>query len=110
MRHRARGMEEALNWLVQNQGCLVELILETDTYLTAQERKQLNAVHNGIVTLIPEVINQDESNSGNKKSIDLTKNMEALFMDYFKHAKGQEPNSEIMDLFIEILAEDEEKN
>ena len=74
------------------------------------ERKQLNAAHNGIVSLIPEVINQDELKTSNKKSIDLSKNMDTLFREYFKHTKGQEPNSEIMELFSEILAEDEEKN
>jgi exonuclease SbcD len=33
--------------------------------------------------------------------------MNDLFRDYFKHAKGQEPNEEIMELFAEILSEDE---
>jgi exonuclease SbcD len=79
----------------------------TDTYLTAQERKQLSAAHNGIVTIIPEVKNASEFSGGNKKSIDLTKTMEELFTDYFRHEKGQEPNEEIMKLFIEILAEEE---
>jgi exonuclease SbcD len=33
--------------------------------------------------------------------------MEELFRDYFKHEKGQEPGEELMNLFTEILAEDE---
>ena len=108
LRKRAEGMEEALAWLTENEGCLVELTMVTDTYLTAQERKQLSAAHDGIVTIIPEVNNASEFSGGNKKSIDLTKTMEELFTDYFRHKKGQEPNDEIMKLFTEILAEDDE--
>ncbi len=107
LRKRAEGIDEALSWLIENPDFLVELTMVTDTYLTAQERKQLSAAHNGIVTIIPEVRNADEFHSGSKKGIDLTRNMEELFTDYFRHSKGQEPNEEIMKLFTEILAEEE---
>lgn len=106
LRHRAEGMEDALVWLTSNPGFLVELTLVTDTYLTARERKQLNAAHSGIVTIIPEVTNPGEQKPSNKTNIDLSRNMEELFKDYFKYAKGQEPNNEIMGLFTEILAEE----
>jgi exonuclease SbcD len=107
-RYRAEGMEDALQWLGNNQDCLVELTMVTETFLTAQERKQLGTAHSGIVTIIPEVKNSDEFTSKQTKSIDLTKNMNTLFRDYFKYAKGQEPNAEIMELFTEILAEENE--
>lgn len=106
LRKRAEGMDEAIQWLTENSDCLVELTMVTDTYLTAQERKQLSAAHNGIVTIIPEVKNTSDLVTGNKKSIDLTKNIEELFTDYFRHEKGQDPNEEIMKLFTEILAEE----
>lgn len=109
LRKRAEGMDEALQWLIENPDCLAELTMVTDTYLTAQERKQLSATHQGIVAIIPEVRNTTQYQSGSKKGIDLTKNMEELFTDYFRHSKGQEPNEEVMKLFTEILAEDEEK-
>ena len=109
LRKRADGIDEALMWLSENQDCLVELTMVTNTYLTAQERKQLYSIHNGIVVLIPEVRNGIEFPSGNKKSIDLTKNMEELFADYFRHTKGQEPNAEILRLFTEILGEEDEE-
>jgi exonuclease SbcD len=108
LRKRAEGMEEALQWLSENQDCLAELTMVTDTYLTAQERKRLSSAHNGIVTIIPEVKNAIGLSSGNRKSIDLTKNMEELFVDYFRHSKGQAPNEELMKLFSEILALDDE--
>ena len=110
LRKRAEGIDEAMLWLTENPDCLVELTMVTDTYLTAQERKQLTAAHNGIVTIIPEVRNSAEFQTGNRKAIDLTRNMEELFTDYFRHKnKGQEPNEEIMKLFAEILAEEDEK-
>lgn len=108
LRKRAEGIDEALLWLTENTNCLVELTMITDTYLTAQERKQLSAAHNGIVTIIPEVKNASEFSGGNKNSIDLTKTMEELFTDYFRHEKGQNPNAEVMKLFTEILAEEED--
>jgi exonuclease SbcD len=108
LRKRAEGLEDALLWLAENQECLVELTLVTDTFLTALERKQLNAAHSGIVTIIPEVIHADDLIDTNQKKIDLTRSMEELFRDYFKHEKGQEPNDELMNLFTEILAEDSE--
>jgi len=108
LRKRAEGIEEALQWLTENPDCLAELTMVTDTYLTAQERKQLNGVHKGIVTIIPEVKNATGLSSGAKKGIDLTRNMEELFTDYFRHSKGQEPNAELMSLFTELLAQEEE--
>ena len=106
LRKRAEGMEEALVWLADNQDSLVELTLVTDTYLTAMERKSLAAAHNGIIAIIPEVKGGIELNQGKTKNIDLTKSMDELFADYFRHKKGQEPNDEILKLFTEIMAEE----
>lgn len=108
LRKKAQGMEEALQWLTENRDALVELTLVTDTFLTAMDRRKLNAVHPGIVSLIPEVANANDLMGHPQKQIDLNQSMEALFRDYFIHGKGQEPNEEIMQLFNEILAEEEE--
>jgi exonuclease SbcD len=108
LRKRAEGMADALQWLIENPDCLVELTMVTDNFLTAMERKHLSAVHPGIVTIIPEVTNASDVTGGSKKTIDLTRSMEELFRDYFRHEKGQEANEEIIQLFTEILAEDEQ--
>ena len=107
LRKRAEGMEEALQWLSENQEALVELTLVTENYLTANDRKQLNKAHAGIVSIIPEVTNPDNLVGNQQKQIDLSRSMEELFHDYFMHEKGQEPNDEIKRLFTEILAEEE---
>ena len=106
LRKKAIGMEEAISWLTENQDSLVELTLVTDNFLTAQERKQLSATHNGIISIIPEVKNAADLTGNGRQNIDLSKNMEELFTDYFRHEKGQEPNNELLKLFKEILAEE----
>lgn len=109
LRKKAIGMEEAIEWLMENQDSLVELTLVTDTFLTAAERKQLSSVHSGIISIIPEVKNEGDLTGSGRQSIDLSKSMEKLFVDYFRYEKGQEPNEEIMKLFNEILAEEDEQ-
>lgn len=108
LRKRAEGIEEALQWLAENPDCLCELTMVTETYLTAHERKRLSLAHNGIVTIVPEVKNATGVSSGSKKSIDLSKSMEDLFAEYFRHTKGHAPNADVMALFTELLAENEE--
>ncbi len=107
LRFRAEGVDAALEWLLQNQDSLVELTLETNNFLTAAERKQLNAAHDGIVALIPVVKNTRAAETFSRKNIDPGKSMDALFREYFQFAKGQEPNDEIIQLFTEILAGEE---
>jgi exonuclease SbcD len=109
LRFRAEGVTAAMEWLQQNPDCLVELTLATDNFLTAAERKQLNLIHDGIVALIPEVKNTGAAETFSRKNIDPGKSMDTLFREYFQFAKGQEPNDEIMGLFVELLAQEEEK-
>ena len=93
----------AVEWLSENQNALVELTLESDSFLKADERKLIYQTHNGIIHLIPKVKNQ-EIETVEYKFADQTKDMKELFADYFKSKNGnQEPNDEIKDLFNEIL-------
>lgn len=93
----------AVEWLNENQNALVELTLESDSFLKADERKLIYQAHDGIIHLIPKVKNQ-EVETVEYKFADQTKDMKELFADYFKSKNGnQEPNDEIKDLFNEIL-------
>ncbi len=109
LRKRANGIEEAVEWLTENQEALVELTLVTNTFITPLERRKLNSAHHGIVTIIPEVINHDLRVENRQKQIDLNRRMESLFSDYFTHENGQEPSDDIMNIFREILAEEDEE-
>jgi exonuclease SbcD len=104
-RKRAESMDEAILWLMENPDCLVELTMATETYLTAAERKRLFTAHERIVMLIPDVKNRNELQMGNDNNIDLTKSIEELFIEYFRHARGQEPNENLLKLLKEVLSE-----
>ncbi len=108
LRYRAKNLDDALAWLGDHQNALVELTLVSDNFITANDRKQLQNIHKGIISIIPE-INNPEILQQKSSSLDLTKDMHELFNDYFLHAKGQLPNERLTTLFKEILAEEDNK-
>src|SRR5690606_33043036 len=96
-------VDDAVNWLLENPDTLVELTMETDTFLTTDERKAIFQAHSGIVHLIPKVKNSDLDKIS-AKEINLNQDIKDLFKDYFKSKNAnQEPNNELMDLFNEVL-------
>ncbi|TLX72429.1 exonuclease subunit SbcD [Labilibacter sediminis] len=104
---KALGIDDAIVKLTENNHHLIELTLETETYITAEERRRLNKIHTGIITLIPQVKKGHLNDDSTHKNIDINKGMKELFMDYFKHANGQEPNESILNLLSEVIAEKE---
>ncbi|MDH6252254.1 exonuclease SbcD [Chryseobacterium sp. H1D6B] len=97
------SVENTIHWLNENPNALVELTLESETFLKAEERKRIYQSHNGIVYLIPKVKNQDFDHA-QLNEINLDKDIQALFQDYFKSKNGgQEANEDLMNLFNEIL-------
>lgn len=97
------SIEKTVEWLTTNQETFVELTLESETFLTADERKLLYQSHNGIVHLIPKVKNQ-ELNETKLRDINLNQDIQSLFRDYFKSKNaGQDANEELINLFNEIL-------
>lgn len=107
LRKRAQNINEALEWLAQNQEALVELTMVTDQFLTADDRKKLINAHPGIVSVIPELKNTDLLNTQSSHNIDLSKDLESLFKVYFQHEKGQMPGEGMLNLFREVLSEDD---
>ncbi len=96
-------VENAIEWLSENQNTFVELTLESETYLKAEERKMINNAHHGIVHLIPKFKNQ-EFNQKQLHDINLNQDIQSLFKDYFKSKNNaQEPNEDLLNLFNEIL-------
>ena len=96
-------VEKAIEWLTENQNTFVELTLESETYLKAEERKMISNAHHGIVHLIPKVKNQ-EFNQKQLHDINLNQDIQSLFKDYFKSKNNtQEPNEDLLNLFNEIL-------
>lgn len=98
------SIEIAVDWLHNNKDSLVELTLESDSFLKAEDRKMLYQSHDGIVHLIPKVKNAQIDESFKSKEINLNQNIKELFQDYFKTKnQNQTPNQELMNLFDEIL-------
>ena len=88
----------------------MELTIVSNTYLSASEKKKLYDAHDGIITLIPEITDQEIMNSLHQKRIDLSKDINSLFEQYFKFKnKGQEPSEGIKSLFREVLGHKGEK-
>lgn len=99
-------VSEAVIWLQAHPDSLVELTLKTDHFLSAKDRKLLYDAHPGIVNLIPQLTNPELIQSTTSQ-IDLSKDMEGLFADYFTHKHGQAPNEALMAVFREMLGEED---
>ena len=96
------SVEKTVNWLMENQNSFVEITLESETFLKAEERKQIYQSHPGIVHLIPKVKNQ-EIFENQVQEINLNQDILPLFRDYFKSKNaGQKPNEDLINLFNEI--------
>lgn len=96
------SVEKTVEWLTENPNSLVEITLESETFLKVEERKLIYQSHAGIVHLIPKVKSQ-ENFSSEFKEINLGKDLLPLFKDYFKSKNaGQEANEDLINLFQEI--------
>lgn len=97
------SVEDTVRWLNENPNTFIELTLESETFLTADERKMIYQSHSGIVHLIPKIKNSEMTGQEHYE-INLNQDIGVLFKDYFKSKNGgQEANEELMDLFNEIL-------
>lgn len=106
LRKNASNMADAESWLNENKDCLVELSIETEAYLTADERKFLHKLHPGIITIIPQLKHSKTASGKTEQQIDLQKSINELFSEYFEHKMGQAPNDDLIGIFNEIMAED----
>ena len=97
------SIDTAVEWLTSNQESLVELTLESDTFLKAEDRKLLYQTHQRIIHLIPKITG-DKQIENLEHKVNLNQDMPTLFSDYFKSKNnGQSPNNDILNLFAEIL-------
>lgn len=105
-RKQFSSTEAALEWLAANQDCYVELYLETESYISATDRRAIMEAHPRIVGPIPlpkRIAGEVEKASF---ATELEKSREALFRDYFLKEKQVEPSQELMDLFLEVIGKE----
>lgn len=99
----------AVEWLRQNQDGYVELSIETEQYISAEDRKLLLAAHPRVVGPIPVFKDQGRMEAAQARKIDLGRGMEALFRDYYLREKGEEASADIMALLREVMGKEVEE-
>jgi exonuclease SbcD len=104
-----KSVLQAVQWLEHNQHFLVEVSIESDTYLTAEERKHLLMSHDGIIDIIPIVSSEIDSAGVQPAARDLSKSVEDLFIDFFLHETKQRPNKEMISLLREVMQTEDEQ-
>ena len=95
-------IDKAVKWLSENQESLIELTIQSDDFLSAEERKKLKNAHKYIINIIPDV-KSEKIDKVSIETIDINKSMEDLFKDYFLFKKGQKPDKDLLDLFKEVM-------
>jgi exonuclease SbcD len=106
-RGKFESVEDALNWLQENEDDLVEITIVSDNYLEAADKKRLNEAHTGLIQIIPQIRRINEAEQATE--IDLSLSVEKLFEEYFKSKnKGQEPSEGLMEVLREVLGTEEE--
>lgn len=102
--HRKRFdcIDLAVEWLLENPYCLVELTLVSDTFFTTQDLKKIHESHDGIIFIIP-IVNKSDISESDTPRVNLEQDIQGLFKDYFVSKHKQEPNDELLDLFNEII-------
>lgn len=108
VRGKFEDIDEAVQWLNAHAEDYVELYIRSDTYISTEDRKRLVEAHERMVGPIPEFTSEAVFEQTGKREIDLSRSMEEIFADYFKHARGQAPSDELMGLFKEVLGTEDE--
>lgn len=101
------NLASTLSWLEQNPSCFVEITYVTETSIDASTRKAILKAHDGVVNLIPQLQNPSGQENFTLHVDDLEKDMESLFRMYYQSEKGQEPNAELLELFKEIISQND---
>lgn len=103
------SIDTAVEWLSENQENYVELTIKSDTYLTAIDQKRLYSAHSRIIGIIP-MVKLVKGDAQADERIDLQENMMDLFKKYFVMKKGgQVPGENIVSLFAEVIASEEDE-
>jgi exonuclease SbcD len=104
--HKKRfgSIADAIAWLNENPETIVELGIETDTHLLAEERRMLASAHSRIIGPIPYLRTGTAATTASTRAeINLEDSLETQFKNYFKYRQGQEVNDEILGLFREVM-------
>ena len=101
---RFTSVVDAILWLKENPDSIVELSIETETFLTAEDRRELAKAHSRIVGPIP-ILTGESGKQENETAPDLNLGMEEMFSRFFQGEKGVKPSADILEIFREVVSE-----
>jgi exonuclease SbcD len=101
------SVDAALVWLDAHPDTYVELSLVTETYILSEDRRRILTAHPRVIGPIPKFSGAYAPMQG-RALVDPQAGLEELFVQYFKHTKGVEPEGRMLDLFREVIAMEEQ--
>lgn len=96
------NVDQAVVWLRENAESYSEVTMRTTDFLKATENKRLRDASPLLVSIVPEPQNRSVVQTDNIQ-VDMNQSVKELFVQYFRSKQGQEPNSEILELFDEVV-------
>lgn len=101
------GMEEAVRWCREGRdaNAWIDLEVYIDRVITAEEQRELRALHSGIINIRPVIMSEGleiqefETREGRK--------IDQLFKDFFKFRTGTEISEELMEVLLDVLNDEE---
>jgi DNA repair protein SbcD/Mre11 len=109
LRGRYESVDEAIEWMQQFPDALIDLTIVSDSFMKNQDTRRLKEAHAALIRITPEIKSEKGADTEGSPIIDIGGKMSDLFVDFFKFKnKGQAPNAEVLALFDELLAENDE--
>lgn len=111
LRGRFESVDEAIDWMQQFPDALIDLTIVSDSFMRSQDTRRLKESHAGLLRIYPEIKSENATHTEGSSRIDIGGDMRVLFADFFKFKnKEQAPSDEIMALFEELLAEEDNEH
>lgn len=96
--------DDALAWLSEHGRGYVEITMRTEAYLTGTEKQKILKSHPRILSIIPELLNPQETGQEERKSF-AGKSVQAIFKDYYRYSRqNSDPSGELLNLLDEIIS------
>jgi exonuclease SbcD len=104
VKKRFDSIDEAILWLSDNTDKLADITIKTDTFISSEDRKRMNSIHQGIISIQPEITTGSGFTDA-ENSDALNQDITSLFNEYFRFKKGVDPDKKIIELFREIISD-----
>jgi len=106
-RKKFDNLSDTLDWLEKNPYCFVEITFVTEEAIEASTRRSIMKAHDGIISIIPQLVGKENEGTEGLLAEDLNQDMVTLFSRYYQSTNGISPNEEILTLYKEVLSQNE---